>query len=197
MSASLRFVVGVLSCLSFWPLQAAAWNRSPAVEFAALPQPLRHPEGLCVDRLAGEFYVTDFDYQGTSATGRVAVFDQSGRLLRVLALQSSPALLGCEFRPNTHELYVLDFGASKVLKVDPRTGATTVFATPVPAGGNGGTTPEATNLRRPSGNARALRSPILDPESSAALRDRLVREIAAISSADAGAVWAREALPAK
>src|SRR5205823_5063566 len=58
----------------------------------------------------------------------------------------------------------------------------------VPAGGNGGTTPEATNLRRPSGNARALRSPILDPESSAALRDRLVREIAAISSADAGAV---------
>jgi sugar lactone lactonase YvrE len=137
MSASLRFAVGVLTCLSFWPLQAAAWNRSPAVEFAALPQPLRHPEGLCVDRLAGEFYVTDFDYQGTSATGRVAVFDQSGRLLRVLALQSSPALLGCEFRPNTHELYVLDFGASKVLKVDPRTGATTVFATPIPAGGNG------------------------------------------------------------
>jgi len=123
-----------LILLSF---DAGAWNRSPAVEFASLPQPLRHPEGLCVDRLAAEFYVTDFDYQGTSATGRVAVFDQSGRLLRVLVLQSSSALLGCEFRPNTHELYVLDFGASKVLKVDPLSGTTTVFATPVPAGGNG------------------------------------------------------------
>src|SRR5947209_9173774 len=119
---------------------AFAWNRSPAVEFGTLPQPLRHAEGLCVDRLAGEFYVADFDYQGTSASGRLAVFDQSGRLLRVLALQSSSALLGCEFRPNTHELYVLDFGASKVLRVDPHTGTTIVFATvplPVPPGGNG------------------------------------------------------------
>ena len=116
---------------------AGAWNRSPAVEFATLPPPLRHPEGLCVDRSAGEFYVTDFDYQTTQPSGRVAVFDQSGRLLRVLVLQSSPRLLGCEFRPGTHELYVLDFLAAKVLRVDPLSGTTTVFATPVPAGGNG------------------------------------------------------------
>jgi sugar lactone lactonase YvrE len=119
---------------------AFAWNRSPAVEFATLPQPLRHPEGLCVDRLAGEFYVADFDYQATSASGRVAVFDKSGRLLRVLVLESSPALLGCEFRPNTHELYVLDFNFGtngRVLRVDPNDGTTTVFAVPAEPAGTG------------------------------------------------------------
>src|SRR5207249_2883807 len=79
MSAFFRVLVGMLACLSLLPLEAAAWNRSPAVEFATLPQPLRHPEGLCVDRLAGEFYVTDFDYQATSPSGRIAVFDESGR----------------------------------------------------------------------------------------------------------------------
>ena len=36
-----------------------------------------------------------------------------------------------------------------------------------------------------------------DPESSAALRDWLVHEIKGLSSAEAGAEWARQALPAK
>ena len=66
-----------------------------------------------------------------------------------------------------------------------------------PAGGNGRTAPESGSPRRSLGNASALRQPILDPENSAALRDRLVREIAAISSAESGAEWARQALPAK
>jgi DNA-binding beta-propeller fold protein YncE len=113
---------------------ASAWNRSPAVEFAVLPQPLRHPEGLTVDRRTGELYVADLDYQAKSPTGRIAVFDQSGRLLRILALQSSPALLGLDFHPVTHELLVLDFGAGNVLRVDPHTGATALFATPGVAG---------------------------------------------------------------
>src|SRR5947208_9102902 len=65
-----------------------------------------------------------------------------------------------------------------------------------PAGGNGGTSPKTPNARHPP-SARAVRGPILDPENSAALRDRLVREIAGLGSADAGAEWAREALPAK
>jgi len=116
---------------------APAWNRSPAVEFAALPAPLRHPEGLAVDRRTGDLYAADFDFEGTSPTGRIAVFDQSGRLLRVLKLQSSPALLGLDFHPITHQLLVLDFGAGKVLRVHPRTGATTVFAAPADSTGTG------------------------------------------------------------
>jgi len=42
-----------------------------------------------------------------------------------------------------------------------------------------------------------VRQALLDPENSAALRDRLVREIADISTAEAGAEWARSALAAK
>lgn len=116
---------------------ARAWNRSPAVEFATLPPPLRNPEGLTVDRTTGEFYAADFDYRGTSATGRIAVFDLSGRLLRVLKLNSSPALLGLDFHPITHELLVLDFGGHQVLRVDPQTGASSTFAVPALAPGSG------------------------------------------------------------
>jgi sugar lactone lactonase YvrE len=126
----LRYFLLVALAIIALPWAARAWNRSPAVEFAALPHPLRNPEGLTVDRRTGEFYVADFDYRGTSATGRIAVFDQSGRLLRVLSLSSSPALLGLDFHPTTHELLVIDFGGKQVLRVDPRTGASSTFAVP-------------------------------------------------------------------
>src|SRR6266498_1379217 len=66
-----------------------------------------------------------------------------------------------------------------------------------PAGGNGSETPENPNPRRSDGNGRGVRPPMLDAERSAALRDRLVREVASIGSAEAGAEWARQALRAK
>jgi hypothetical protein len=134
---TLRCFLFVALAIVVLPLAAGAWNRSPAVEFADLPHPLRNPEGLAVDRLRGEFYVADFDYLGTSATGRIAVFDRSGRLLRVLSLNSSPALLGLDFHPTTHELLVIDFGGKKVLRVDPRTGASSTFAVPALAANSG------------------------------------------------------------
>ncbi len=124
--------LAAVTVLSFAPA-ARAWNRSPAVDFAALPPPLRNPEGLTIDHATGELYVADFDYRGTSAGGRVAVLSQSGRLLRVLTLDSSSALLGLDFHPVTHELLVIDFGGHQVLRVDPQTGASTVF-TSVPEG---------------------------------------------------------------
>jgi ERF superfamily protein len=57
--------------------------------------------------------------------------------------------------------------------------------------------PEPPRRGRPDGNGKGPRQPLLDPENSAALRDRLVREIADISTAEAGAEWARSALAAK
>ena len=50
---------------------------------------------------------------------------------------------------------------------------------------------------RMSGPARAASSTILPAEQSAALRDRLVGEIAGFQSQDRAAVWAKEALPLK
>src|SRR5438067_6394945 len=116
---------------------APAWQRNPAVEFAELPFDvvsqclLRQPEGITVDQATGEFYVADFDFPPPyfCPSGRIAVFDKSGKLERVLPLNSSPALLGLDFHPTTHELLVIDFGAHQVLSTNPLTGESTVFAT--------------------------------------------------------------------
>jgi hypothetical protein len=60
-----------------------------------------------------------------------------------------------------------------------------------------GTAPGFRQQPRPRGNVRDGLKPILDPESSARLRDRLVHEIAGLSSTEVASEWARSALPAK
>jgi hypothetical protein len=72
---------------------------------------------------------------------------------------------------------------------------------PVP-GGNSSVTgvqvPSKTSGNgRMSGAARAASPIVLPIEQSAALRDRLVKEIAGLESQDSAAAWAREALPLK
>ena len=60
--------------------------------------------------------------------GKVVVFDADGRLRRVLEVEgSSKLLLGIAFHPKTHDLLVIDFGAGKVLKVNPVNGKSSVF----------------------------------------------------------------------
>ena len=44
---------------------------------------------------------------------------------------------------------------------------------------------------------KAERAVTLDPEQSAALREKLLTELGNITSADSAAIWAREALTAK
>ena len=50
---------------------------------------------------------------------------------------------------------------------------------------------------RARGGAKGEPSATLDPAQSAALRDQLLAELAAMTSADRAASWARAALPAK
>src|SRR5262249_30226280 len=56
---------------------------------------------------------------------------------------------------------------------------------------------ESASVPKPSRRPRGNRPPSVDPETSAALRDRLVREVAALASADEAAHWARTALETK
>jgi sugar lactone lactonase YvrE len=57
------------------------------------------------------------------------VFNAQGKLLRQLTVAGASAhLLGLAFHPMTHQLLVLDFGAGKVLIVDPQTGASSPFS---------------------------------------------------------------------
>jgi sugar lactone lactonase YvrE len=116
---------------------AAAWNRSPATQFATLPAGTAHPEGITADT-SGTLYVADFDVSGNTSVGNIVVFDRNGRWLRTLQVANGSALLlGIAFNPVSGDLLVCDLGKHQVLRVDPQSGASSVFTTiPGPGGPN-------------------------------------------------------------
>ena len=130
--------LAALLALAFVSLPAAAWIRSPATTFATLPPGATPPEGLTVDT-NGDVYVATFGFPASGeshAPGQVIVFNAQGKLLRQLTVAgASPHLLGLAFHPMTHALLVLDFGAGKVLNVDPQSGASSLFSDIGPTSG--------------------------------------------------------------
>src|SRR5260370_8125306 len=114
---------------------AHAWDRTRATVFGVLPDGAVNPEGITADA-EGNIYATTFGVP-SSGPGHLVVFGPDGDLLRdVRVAGSSNLLLGLAFNPLTGDLLVLDFGNGKVLKVDPRTGASRVFFA-APATGTG------------------------------------------------------------
>ncbi|HYL15532.1 MAG TPA: SMP-30/gluconolactonase/LRE family protein [Terriglobales bacterium] len=113
-------------------LRVAAWERIRAQLFAILPAGSTGPEGLTVGP-DGNVYVTTFGFnsQGAvSSLGQLFVYNPEGQLLRQVSIAgSSSHLLGLRFNPTTGDLIVLDFGNGKALKVNPVTGASSVFMT--------------------------------------------------------------------
>src|SRR5262249_22124271 len=111
---------------------AAAFDRGKAEVFATLPDAATEPEGLVVAP-NGDVYVATFGVNSTGGVpgpGKVYVFNDNGKLLRTLTVAGSTAnLLGIGFHPTTHAFLVIDFGAAKVLNVDPHTGLSSVFMT--------------------------------------------------------------------
>jgi sugar lactone lactonase YvrE len=106
--------------------------------FAVLPNGASGPEGITIGP-DNNVYVTTFGFTATgpaAAPGKMYVFNQNGKLLRQLSVTTSSAnLLGLAFHPTTNDLLVIDNGASKVLKVNPTTGAATTFMTVTGAAG--------------------------------------------------------------
>jgi sugar lactone lactonase YvrE len=103
---------------------AAAFDRNNAQLFAVLPDGGTLPEGLAVAP-NGDVYVATFD-----GSKKIFVFNDNGRLLRTLTVSaSSGALLGLGFHPHTGAFLAIDFGAGKVLNVNPQTGAASGFIT--------------------------------------------------------------------
>jgi sugar lactone lactonase YvrE len=125
-------IAGALSLLALAAAPAAAWDRGQVDIFAVLPDGSTGPEGLTVG-FDGNIYVTTFGFNSTGAVaglGQLFVYNPDGRLLRHVAIAGSTShLLGLAFHPTTRALLVIDFGAGKVLKVDPVTGASSTFIT--------------------------------------------------------------------
>lgn len=114
--------------LVLFPLHAAAWDRGTVETFATLPAGNANPEGVTVDR-HGDVYVTTFAVTADGGPGKIFVFGSDGRLKRELQVAGSTnLLLGIAFHPQTKDLLVVDFGAGRVLSVNPHTGASSVFA---------------------------------------------------------------------
>ena len=126
MPAISRAVLALVVCFVLFPLDAGAWDRGRVERFASLPPGSLNPEGITADR-HGDIYVTGFNPTG-AGKGQLSVFGRDGRLKRQVAVNSSSALLGLAF-DSKGELLVIDIGAGVVRRVDPHTGASSVFMT--------------------------------------------------------------------
>jgi hypothetical protein len=131
-------LVGTGAAAAPWALPAGACERGDVDVLAVLPDVTpgvqSSVEGLTVGP-DGNIYVPSFGFNTQGAlTGNAVLFVISPRgdiVRQVTIANSSPHMLGLEFNPVTGALWVLDFGAGKVLNVDPRTGASSVWAGPI------------------------------------------------------------------
>jgi sugar lactone lactonase YvrE len=121
---------------------AAAWDRGDVDVLTVLPDAMpgqpSSVEGLTVGP-DGNIYVTTFGFNASGAlTGNAVLYviRPNGTLLRKVTItRSSPHVLGLGFNPVTGTLLVLDFGAGKVLRVDPVSGVSVDFTPVIPGSG--------------------------------------------------------------
>src|ERR1700730_2927363 len=139
-AAALGLMIGVLAAAP-----ASAWKRGPVQVLAVLPDLIGQLPGVksSVEGLTvgpdGNIYVPTFGFNTTGGIGGNAVLfviSPNGKIVRqVIIANSSPHMLGLRFNPVTGALWVLDFGAGKVLSVDPTTGGSNVLAGPIAGSG--------------------------------------------------------------
>ncbi|SFM04625.1 SMP-30/gluconolactonase/LRE family protein [Variovorax sp. OV329] len=92
--------------------------------FITLPEDVRHPEGLATNPANGEIFVATFDARmpESARNNQVMRYTSDGRLLARRSFGPTP-LTGIEYADG--KLYILNFGASKLQRIDAAFNAST------------------------------------------------------------------------
>jgi DNA-binding beta-propeller fold protein YncE len=106
-------------------------DRNAAIQFAALPDGVRFPEGIAANPATGDIFAATFDF-GPNAN-KLLRFSKNGHLSAIKDFGGTP-MLGLEFDSSHGKVYILNFGASNVQRIaanfDASTAVETVAAIP-------------------------------------------------------------------
>src|SRR2546427_4177781 len=93
-------------------------KRDAAEQFIVLPKGVKHPEGITANPKNGDLFVATFDPGDTDHPGQnfLLRFDRRGHLLATIDFGATP-LLGLEFHRTDNNVYVCNFGLSKIQRV--------------------------------------------------------------------------------
>lgn len=121
----------VAGLLLMWCPLAVAAGQSPdgpvlieVERFAVLPPGVRHPEGIAVDPASGEFFVGTFDARTpeSARNNTLLRYSAQGEVIAQRSFGATP-LTGVAFRDG--QVYVLNFGASRLQRMPARFDAET------------------------------------------------------------------------
>lgn len=121
-----RLAAGLAAFLSSWPALAAPPGPSAPISFveadryATLPDDVRFPEGIAANPATGDLFVATFDFG--PATNKLVRIDRHGHVTAKKDFGATP-LLGLEYRDG--KVYILNFGAGSVQRIDPDFDAST------------------------------------------------------------------------
>src|SRR5262245_21144919 len=97
-------------------------KREAAERFVTLPDGVRFPEGITANPKTEEIYVATFDFGPN--TNKLLRFKKNGDLVAEIEFGGSP-LLGLQFNPWDDKVYICNFGASKIQRIEAKFDATT------------------------------------------------------------------------
>jgi DNA-binding beta-propeller fold protein YncE len=90
-------------------------KREAAERFVVLPKGVRFPEGITANPKTEEIYVATFDFGPN--TNKLLRFKKNGQLVAQRDFGGTP-LLGLQFNPWDNKVYICNFGASKIQRID-------------------------------------------------------------------------------
>ena len=97
-------------------------QRDAAERFVTLPDGVRFPEGITANPKTEEIYVATFDFGPNP--NKLLRFKKNGELVAEIEFGGTP-LLGLQFNPWDDKVYICNFGASKIQRIEAKFNATT------------------------------------------------------------------------